>query len=149
MIRFHLLLAAALVLAVTPLGAQDGAGSGRPVVGKEQLLRVLEQAKGWAKDTTELRSAAKDLDARKIAARADAIRSGIDGTIVLMATTEPPAEWKQAAVLLQMGVKGVELALWHYLYAAIAAYEPGVEHGDVLLKAALGQITGAEKLFSR
>ncbi len=127
------------------LFAQDGYDP----ISAEELREVLEDVKSWAAETSIFRENAKKMNSSAILEQADAIRKKFDPVMVLIATTEPEAEYKPAAVMLLMGTKGVELALWHYMYAILGNSQRAMEHGDVILSAAVNQLLDAEKLFGR
>jgi hypothetical protein len=118
-------------------------------ISAEELREVLEDVGSWTAETIIFRENAKEMDARRILERANAIRVKFDPVMVLMATTEPEPVYKPASVMLLMGAKGVELALWHYIYAIIGNSEKAKEHGDSILGAAVNQIQDARELFSR
>jgi len=118
-------------------------------VSLEELRVILEDVRAWTAETIELLKNAKDLPPQKILAGLDAIRKKFDPVMVLIATTEPAAEYKKAAVTLLMGTKGVELALWHYIYSILDDSQPAKDHGDVLMSTAIGQLNAARALFSQ
>jgi len=117
-------------------------------ISAEELREVLEDVSSWAAETIMFRENAKNLRSREIVEQANAIRVKFDPVIILMATTEPESEYKQAGVMLLMGAKGVELALWHYIYAILGTSGKAKDYGDALLSTAVNQIHDAEELFS-
>ena len=142
-----LILAAAAILLPSSLSAQET--DARETLSVERLLEVLADVEAWTEATVELRQAIKSYDQEGFVRAADGLRARFDPIMVLMATTNPAAEVRQAAVLLLMATKGVELALWHYIYGALSSQTTSYDHGDVLLKAAMSQLTGARTLFDR
>jgi hypothetical protein len=120
---------AMLVLMTSILGAQE-----RPTVSLQQLLAALDEAASITDAAVELRSQlADDLTPGEFVAGAAPLQRQFEPIIVLIAQTEPPREFQQFAMAVAMGVKGVELALWHYLYAAISGQAERIEYGDELL----------------
>ena len=113
-----------------------------------ELLRVvLADVKGWMTETIAFRENAKNLTLEELVQQASAIRKKFDPVMVLMATTEPPDDYKVAATLLLMGTKGLELSLWHYILAGVTSTQVSIDHGDTLLQPAVDQIGYAERLF--
>jgi len=118
-----------LMLMVSILGAQD-----RPMVSLQELLAVLDEATNIADAALDLRSGlADELTAAEFAAGTAPLQRQFEPIIVLIARTEPPREFQQFAMTVAMGVKGVELALWHYLYGAISGQADRIEYADELL----------------
>lgn len=115
----------------------------------EMLRAVLADVKGWMDETIDFRENAKTLTIEELVQQAGDIRKKFDPVIVLMATTEPPDDYKLAATLLLMGTKGLELSLWHYILAGVTNTQIAIDHGDTLLQPAVDQIRDAEKLFDR
>jgi hypothetical protein len=118
------------------------------VLSAEKLLEVLANVRNWTAETLEFRKSTPDLEPKEILEQANAIRRKFDPVMVLMATTEPAAEYRHAATILLMGTKGVELALWHYIFAVVAGVDNSKTYGDTLLQVAVSQINDADKLFS-
>lgn len=146
--RFILLiLVAGSLLLPLALNAEDTAAY--DPISAQQLREIMEDVRSWAASTIELLNDASNLTPREIVERIDALRRNFDPLMVLLATTEPAGEYKRAAVMLLMGTKGVELSLWHYIYAVLGDSQNAKDHGDVLLRAAVSQLNDAHTLFSQ
>ena len=132
-------------LITTPLLFGEDTGE---VLSLEILRSLLADVRSWTAETLEFRKKTPDLEPKEILEQADAIRKKFDPVMVLMATTKPAEEYAQAATILLMGTKGVELALWHYIFAVVAGVDNSKTYGDTLLQVAVNQLNDAEKLFS-
>lgn len=142
-----LILVAGSLAAPLALCAQDTVEY-KPI-SAQQLREVLEDVRSWATETVQFRNNAENLTPQEVVQQANAIRKKFDPVMVLMATTEPPPEYKTAGIVVVMGTKGIELALWHYILAVIADSQNAKNHADVILQAALGQLNDAQLLFSK
>ena len=140
-----MILIAGCMFMTSGLYAQDT--SDKEIISGDELKEVLEDVRSWTAESIEFLKIAKDLTTQEIVAQANAIRVKFDPLMVLMATTDPEAEYQQAAIMLLMGAKGVELALWHYIYAVLGNSQEAKDHGDELLGAAVSQLNDAKELF--
>ena len=140
-----LLLLWGCILLPSGLFAQEGY---EPITA-EELRAVLEDVRSWAAETSIFRKNAVNMKPQEIYNEASAIQRKFDPVMVLMATTEPEATYKPATAMLLMGAKGVELALWHYIYAVMSDSQNAMNHGDAVLAAAVNQLHDADMLFSQ
>jgi hypothetical protein len=141
------LILAGCLLIPSQVFAQDG--DDYDPVSANRLRAVLADVKVWTAETIAFRENAKNLEVKELVRQANVIRKKFDPVMVLMATTEPPAEYQLAATMLLMGTKGVELSLWHYILAGVANATNAMTHGDTLLQTAVDQINDAGKLFAK
>lgn len=118
-----------LFLVASILGAQE-----RRTVSTQELLATLDEAASIAEAAAQLRSRlAEGLTPAEFAVAAAPLQRQCAPMIVLIADTDPPRELQQFAMTVAMGVKGVELALWHYLYGALSGEADRIEYADGLL----------------
>jgi hypothetical protein len=142
--RVFLIGMAFAVLLPRMLGAAD-----KREIGAEELMGVLSNVKTWASAAVDLRSRSPAMNAQDFIKEAEALRGNFEEVILLIAQTKPSASVQQAAMLLAMGTKGVELGLWHYVYGALANMKNSIDYGDTLIKTAAGQLDAAAQLFGK
>jgi hypothetical protein len=106
----------------------------KPFVTAEQLIAALDEATDIAELAVELRGRLPtDLPAPDFVREVAGLQRRCEPIIVLIAQTNPPPELQRLAMNIAMGVKGVELALWYYLYGVLSNQAGHINYGDQLL----------------
>lgn len=137
-----MLLAGLLLLVGSMVVAQD-----RPLVSLQELLGALDEGARVAEATADLRAKlAEGMAIGDFVSGIAPLQRQCEPIIVLIARTEPPRELQQLGMNTAMGVKGVELAIWHYLYGAASGETDHVEYGDQLLTRARRELQRASEL---
>ena len=148
--RFTALLAAfAIALAAitcVSLFGQDSQTE-KKVISSDELKTICSDVAALAAQAVELRKKSAGMSSRDIVNEAERLRRRLEAVVLTIASTRPAQSDQRAAMLLAMGTKGAELALWHYIYGVMANSPRSNEHGDVLLKAAAAQIDAARQML--
>jgi hypothetical protein len=146
-VRFIVAIGIALV-AVTagPLSAQNSQADKKLISGDE-LKKFCIDVAAFTAQAVELRKKSAGLPPRDLVKEAEQLRQQLEAVVLTIAATRPAPADQRAAMLLAMGTKGAELALWHYIYGVMANSPKATEYGDVLVKTAADQIDAARQIF--
>jgi hypothetical protein len=129
-----------------PLFAQDSQ-TDKKVISNDELKKFCVEVAALTSQAVELRKKPAGISSRDIVKEAERLRQQLEAVILTVAATRPAPADQRAAMLLAMGTKGAELALWHYIYGVMANSPRSTEYGDVLIKTAADQIEAARQLF--
>ena len=139
--RRFCLLACCFLIAATAQ-AQE-----RPVVSLGELIETLDEAMDITEAALEFRARfSNGLSAPDFASAVADLQRRCEPILMLIVETRPPREVQRFAMIVAMGVKAVELGLWHYLYGLMSAETDYIDSGDQLLNRARSDLFLADRL---
>ncbi len=132
------------------LTASFAVAQSNPIIPPEQLMASLEESAAIAERTLDVRRAFPDeITAEQFVRDMADLQEQFEPILSLIIETDPPREMQQLAMLTAMGAKGVELSLWHYIYALLTSDSRYLELGDSYLSAGLDHLRSAVMMSER
>ncbi len=104
-------------------------------VSKEELVTTLQEAASISQAAVAVRNSFSNdgIAAENFVREISALQKRCVPIVVLIATTNPPREIQRLAMTVAIGVKGVELGLWYYIYGVMSNEADFIKYGDSLL----------------
>jgi hypothetical protein len=119
----------------------------RPLVSLEQLIVSLDEAHAITEAAFAFRSRlGEDLPAPEFAEAMAELQRRCEPILMLIIQTNPPRELQRFAMNIAMGLKGVELALWHYIYGVLSGQGDHISYADELLTRGRAELQFANEL---
>ena len=119
----------------------------KPTVPPQQLVAALDQSAAIADEVLRIRRAFPDeITGEQFLRGIAPLQERFEPVLSLIIETNPPREMQQLAMLIAMGAKGVELSVWHYIYALMTSDSRHLEIGDEHLSVGLDQLSAAGEM---